>query len=250
MTDTAPHIPAPASPLKPQHAATTGPRKAEQPYPLRRAVTARISSLQEDYRKDSPRAVQDLARLRRGIGRQANETPDLWGLLGIEQFYAAQPQDRSLSEAEALRAESAAHVAVTLWALHQQSNRTKAMHVADGASLGAAVRRLMAGTDSDEPIRKRLLRAGTATTFDVLSHRLRELVVLLRKAEIPLDYGLLADHLEQWQKPGGPTQVRQAWGRGFHAYRLPTDAARPRNSTPEAPDTHANAGCNDTKDQT
>ncbi|KJY26254.1 hypothetical protein VR44_30555 [Streptomyces katrae] len=217
---------------------------------MRWAVTARVSSLQEGYRKDSPRAVQDLARLRRGIGRQANETPDLWGLLGIEQFYAAQPEDRPLSEAKAVRAERAAHVAVTLWALHQQSNRTKAMHADDGASLGAAVRRLMAGTESDEPIRKRLLRAGTATTFDVLSHRLRELVVLLRKAEIPLDYGLLADHLEQWQKPGGPTRVRQAWGRDFHAYRRPTDPERPRNSTPEAPDTHATADRDDMKDQT
>ncbi len=250
MTETAPHIPAPAPPPKTQQAVNLAPRKAAQPTPLRRAVAARIRSLQADYCGNSPQAAQDLARLRRGIGRQANETPDLWGLLGIEQFYAAQPDDRPVSEAKALRAERAAHVAVTLWSLHQQSNRTKPMHVADGASLGAAVRRLMAGTDSDEPIRKRLLRAGTATTFDVLSHRLRELVVLLRRAEIPLDYGLLADHLEQWQKPGGRVQVRQAWGRGFHAYRLPTDTERPRNGTPDALDSPANTRHDDMKDQT
>ncbi|WP_234008819.1 type I-E CRISPR-associated protein Cse2/CasB [Streptomyces sp. Mg1] len=133
-------------------------------------------------------------------------------------------------------------------ALHQQSNRTKRMHVADGASLGTAVRRLMSGSDSDEPIRKRLLRAGTATSFDVLGQRLRELVVLLRTAEIPLDYGLLAEQLDRWQKPGGPSLVRQAWGRSFHAYRPPADPGQQQDDAPELPESDALA--NQTKDQT
>ncbi|MFD8292972.1 type I-E CRISPR-associated protein Cse2/CasB [Streptomyces lavendulae] len=218
MTETAPQIPAPAPP--PVRGPDGDTTRGKHPGPLRQSVAARILSLQHDYHSDRPWAVQALAQLRRGIGRPANDLPDLWNLLGMEQFYAARPKGRRMDDGEALRAERAAHVAVTLWALHQQSNRAKRMHVPDGASLGTAVRRLMSGTDSDEPIRKRLIRAGTATTYEVLAQRLRELVVLLRAAEIPLDYGLLAEHLDQWQQPGGPTKVRQAWGRSFQAYRL------------------------------
>ncbi|MFI7179239.1 type I-E CRISPR-associated protein Cse2/CasB [Streptomyces spororaveus] len=248
MTQPAPQIPAPAPPPDPHQPSTPAGTADREPGPLRKAMAQHIRILQDAYHRDSPQAVQALARLRRGIGRQASETPDLWGLVGIEAFYAGQPDDRRPSEAEALRAERAAHVAVTLWALHQQSNRARRMHVGDGISLGTAVRRLMSGTDRDEPIQKRLVRAGTATTFDVLSHRLRELVVLLRKAEIPLDYGLLAEQLDQWQKPGGPRLVRQAWGRSFHAYRPPTASGQPENDASEAP--RNGATDNEPKDQT
>ncbi|MGK5544083.1 type I-E CRISPR-associated protein Cse2/CasB [Streptomyces sp. URMC 127] len=186
---------------------------------LRVAVDQHIRQLQNGYFLDHAHAVQALARLRRGIGRPATELPDLWGLVGVEQYYASGPGARRPIE-EALRAESAAHIAVTLWALHQQSNRSKRMHVDGGPSVGTAVRRLMSGNpDRDEPFRKRLVRAGTATNLDVLTQRLREIVVLLRKAEIPLDYGLLAEQLDQWQRSGGPSDVRRAWGRSFHGYR-------------------------------
>ncbi|MEU5188858.1 type I-E CRISPR-associated protein Cse2/CasB [Streptomyces klenkii] len=198
--------------------ATTVPQ--DQQRTVRAAVDQHIRKLQNGYFLDQAYAVQALARLRRGIGRPAMELPDLWGLLGVEQYYEAGPGARRPTEEEALRAENAAHIAVTLWALHQQSNRSKRMHIDGGPSMGTAVRRLMSGSaDRDEPLRKRLVRAGTATNVDVLTQRLREIVVLLRKAEIPLDYGLLAEQLDQWQRPDGPSDVRRAWGRSFHAYR-------------------------------
>ncbi len=236
MTDTVPSIPAPTE-------ASTARRKTDTHFgPLRHAVNQHVRTLQNDYRADRSHAVQALARLRRGVGRQATELPDLWGLVGIEQFHQAYLEQRKVpvDEQTGLRAERAAHVAVTLWALHQQSNRTTSMHVSGGSSMGAAVRRLMSGTDSDEPIRKRLVRAGTATTLDVLAQRLRDLVVLLRAAEIPLDYGLLAEQLDQWQKPGGPSEVRQAWGRGFHAYRAAPNASKEPSAPTTQPDSTAN----------
>ncbi|MBT2544987.1 type I-E CRISPR-associated protein Cse2/CasB [Streptomyces sp. ISL-44] len=237
MTDTAPRIPAPLGSSAPRHG-------VDKPFgPLRHAVTGHIRTLQNDYRADRSHAVQALARLRRGVGRQATELPDLWGLVGIEQFHEAYFAQRQVpvGEEAALRAERAAHVAVTLWALHQQSNRAKPMHVSGGPSMGAAVRGLMSGTDSDEPIRKRLVRAGTATTLDVMAQRLRDLVVLLRAAEVPLDYGLLAEQLDQWQRPGGPSQVRQAWGRSFHAYRASAPDTAKDGAVPVAqPETAAN----------
>ncbi|MEU6310822.1 type I-E CRISPR-associated protein Cse2/CasB [Streptomyces sp. NPDC047014] len=227
MTDTAPTIPAPAASREVPQA------PVKEPGPLRRAVSEHIHTLQTGYFADRPHAVQTLARLRRGVGRQPTQTPDLWGLVGVEGFYAAYlaQRGRPAGDAEALRAERAAHVAVTLWAVHQQSNRSKRMHVAGGPSVGTAVRRLMSGTDADDPVRKRFVRAGTSSTFDVLAQRLRELVALMRTAEVPLDYGLLAEQLDQWQRPGGTGRVRQAWGRSFHAYRPPAPAPAPAHGT-------------------
>ncbi|KOU65117.1 hypothetical protein ADK90_03150 [Streptomyces sp. XY413] len=228
--------------------APTGSRDAPQAAvkehgPLRQAVDQHIRTVQSGYLADRSDAVQALARLRRGVGRQPTETPELWGLVGVEGFHAAYlaQRRRPAGEAEALRAERAAHIAVTLWAVHQQSNRSKRMHVADGPFVGTAVRRLMPGGDADDPLRKRLVRAGTSSTVDVLAQRLRELVTLLRTAEVPLDYGLLAEQLDQWQRPGGPAQVRQAWGRSFHAYRPPTaKAAKDQDASAALPETATN----------
>lgn len=184
-----------------------------------------IVRLQAGYRNDRPDAVAALARIRRGAGRPANTLPDLWGLTGTERLFGY-----GLDEKEITRAENAVHIAVTLWALHQQSRRDANMHVSDGPQFGSAVRKLMPGAEIDEAIRKRFVRAGTATSLDVLSQRLRDLVLLLRQAALPLDYGLLADQLYQWQEPGGQTLVHRAWGRSFHAFR-PAEAGSAANPT-------------------
>jgi CRISPR system Cascade subunit CasB len=136
------------------------------------------------------------------------------------------------------RAEEALHLAVTLWALHQQSHREADMH-RGGLGLGRAVRVLMIpssgnaqsaletrrGVDGgtakiepelNEPLRRRFVRVGTASSLDMLAQRLREIILLLRKDAIPLDYGLLADQLYRWQRPALSAEVRREWGRDFH----------------------------------
>jgi CRISPR system Cascade subunit CasB len=185
--------------------------------PVGGSATRHIAQLQRGYREDRPDAVAALARIRRGAGRSPGEVPDLWGLTGTELLYAAAPGWGESTRM--VRAENAMHVAVTLWALHQQSHREAGMHQAGGPELGGAVRRLMPDGDIDEPIRKRFVRAATASSLDVLAQRLREIVVLLRVNAVPLDYGVLAEQLFQWQQPGGPAQVHRAWGRSFHSYR-------------------------------
>ncbi|MFE9934258.1 type I-E CRISPR-associated protein Cse1/CasA [Streptomyces sp. NPDC005533] len=217
VIDTVPTVP--AAPIWSQK--SRGPAKEFSL--LHQAVAQHIRTLQNDYLADRSHAVRALARLRRSHGCPA-DMPDLRGLGGVEQFFEhrlTQQHASARAAAEMPRAERAAHVAVALWAVHQQPSQTKHMHIAGGPSVGTAVRRLMSGTDSDAPIRKRLVRAGTASTLEVMAQRLRDLVVQLRAAEIPLDYGLLAEQLDLWQKPGGPLQVRRAWGRAFHAHRLP-----------------------------
>ncbi|MDY0810826.1 type I-E CRISPR-associated protein Cse2/CasB [Kitasatospora purpeofusca] len=184
------------------------------------ATRDHIGQLQRGYRADEAAAVARVAQIRRGAGRPIGALPELWGLTGLERLY---PQGRTGSS-DAL-AENAMHTAVTLWSLHQQSHRETGMHRTSGPQLGGAVRQLMPADDIDEPLRKRFVRAGAAPTFDILAQRLREIVVLLRREAVPLDYGLLADQLYRWQLPDGRGEVNRSWGRSFHAYR------RPRSTT-------------------
>ncbi|KUN58408.1 type I-E CRISPR-associated protein Cse2/CasB [Streptomyces griseorubiginosus] len=207
-------------------------------------AAARITTWQEGYLRDRPKDVAALARLRRGAGRDAGQLPDLWTLVDTTALHARLDGVRPLREEELVRAEDALHVALTLWALHQQSRPTR-MHrphtARRPAGLGAAVRRLMPPDGIDEPIRKRLVRAGLAADLTSLSQRLRDLVVLLRRADIPLDYGLLAGQLYAWQWPAGADRVRREWGRSFHArqeheHPAPGNNATTANDTVSSPD--------------
>ncbi|MFI6713496.1 type I-E CRISPR-associated protein Cse2/CasB [Nonomuraea sp. NPDC050478] len=192
---------------------------------------AYISELQKGYLKDQSWAVATLAQLRRGAGKLPQEVPELWGVCGIERLY----EERDLTEKEAVRAEAALFLAVTLYALHQQSQDSQGMHK-DGVDLGEAVRRLMPDDGIDETIRRRFVRLGTATTRQALANRLREIVTLLRRDSIELDYALLARLLYLAQDPDGMRRVRERWGRAFHAYRRrtsPTETGADNAASPE-----------------
>ncbi|MFI5799040.1 type I-E CRISPR-associated protein Cse2/CasB [Streptomyces sp. NPDC051677] len=204
-------------------------------------AAVQIDRWQEGYLRDSPKDVAALARLRRGAGRDAADLPDLWTLVDTSPLYARLDDVRPLSEEELVRAENALHAALTLWAMHQQSRgaHMHRPHARGGpggpAGLGAAVRRLMPPDGIDEPVRKRLVRAGTAPDLTSLSQRLRDLIVLLRRADIPLDYGLLAGQLYAWQWPGGADTVRREWGRSFHSWQDPAAPASAQSADGAAP---------------
>ncbi|MGA4842177.1 type I-E CRISPR-associated protein Cse2/CasB [Streptomyces sp. G45] len=235
------------------------------------AAAETIGRLQAGYRHSLPPAIAAVARLRREAGRDPHATPTSWGLDDLEALTrlrdlasrqeeddATKPflyQDRVRREAQEEREDRAVHLAVTLWALHQQSLREEPMHVS-GWTLGRAARRLAEGrtgsrdrvgdedsgpdtaaeegtrpkavpdADLSPAVRKRFVRVGGSTDFDTLGVRLRELVLLLRTARIPLDYGRLADQLDRWQQVAFQAGVRREWGRGFHRVHAPsTDPA-------------------------
>ncbi|WP_328869597.1 type I-E CRISPR-associated protein Cse2/CasB [Streptomyces sp. NBC_00287] len=242
-----------------------------------------------------PAAVAAVARLRREAGRTSLADPASWGLDDAEELtrvrekrliekqleQEGQAADPSFFSSAARRRreqadeqeEIAVHIAVTLWALHQQSLRDEPMH-RPGWPLGRAVRRLAHGMtgvhdpstppensaagdrdaapanqaveEASETIRKRFVRIGTASHIDLLAVRLREMVLLLRGARIPLDYGLLADQLLRWQDQTRRADVCRAWGREFHAvYRSRTaDMDKVGTVSPSAED-HVEADAGD-----
>lgn len=177
-------------------------------------VDERVRQLQGGYMKDLSEAVATLAKLRRGAGKPIEAVPELVGLTLDYRLY----ERFSVSDPRTEDAEAAAHEALTLYALHQQSKREKGMH-RRGRDLGGAVRRLMPSEAIDEPLRRRFVQAASAATPETRLDRLRGIVQLLRAEDVPLDYGLLADQLYQARTPAGAVRVRRAWGRGFQAHR-------------------------------
>ena len=163
-----------------------------------------------EYR--DPAAVAALARLRRGVGKAPGD------VLDILEFTVSAEFRRGPSELEPSVDEWAAHVALTLFAVHQQS-RGERMH-RRGRGLGTALRSLHPGDQKSlpEPLARRFRMLGTADSFSELTHHLRGAVQLLRAGGAPLDYGVLADQLVTW-KLHGPDPVQLAWGRQFYRTR-------------------------------
>jgi CRISPR system Cascade subunit CasB len=177
-------------------------------------VEAQVNDLQNRYLNTTyrdPAAVAALARLRRGVGKQPGEVLELLEYTVSEQLRPG-PDDEPGPE------ERAVHVAMTLFAVHQQS-RGERMH-RRGRGLGVALRSLHSGDQKrlPDPLVSRFRMLGTADSFPELTHHLRGVVQLLRVGGEPLDYGLLADQLVTWQLRGR-SGVQLVWGRQFHRTR-------------------------------
>ncbi|CCH29291.1 type I-E CRISPR-associated protein Cse2/CasB [Actinosynnema sp. NPDC047251] len=183
--------------------------------PVGDVVHSRVQQLQEGVLTNRSAAVAGLARLRRGVGKPAGTVHEVLQYTVSDRFAGPDAGD------EPTAGEKAAHVALTLFALHQQSQRTR-MHQR-GFGLGRSMRLLHPKEFEADvpPVLRRFQALGTSESPEELVHHLRGVVQLLRANGIPLDYGALADDLVQWQRRGGASRVRLRWGRDF--YRAPRD---------------------------
>ncbi|MGQ0841641.1 type I-E CRISPR-associated protein Cse2/CasB [Actinokineospora sp.] len=180
------------------------------PETVQTIVAQRIGVLQNGYIANRSAGVAALARLRRAVGKPPGS------VLDVLEHTLAPEFARNWSADTPSWDETAAHLCMTLYAVHQQSQSHR-MHQ-PGRRLGTAVRRLIheAEVKPDHPVTRRFTMLGTADSLDELVHHLRGMVQLLRAEQIPLDYGLLARQLVHWQRPNGPAAVRLVWGRDFH----------------------------------
>ena len=189
-------------------------------------VSRRAERLQRTRGTSSTTAL--LARLRDNVGREPGVAPEIWsvtvdGVSDDARSDVPTPQERAV------------HAALTLYAVHQQSRDAGAHR--PGIGLGQAVSRLerergWTGKDQDEgkvsPVRRRFNAVVTSTSLPELTHHLRGLVTLMRSEDVGLDYGLLADDLAQFQRPGGQDVVRRRWGRQLHHLdAAPADPSAP-----------------------
>ena len=172
------------------------------------------------------------AQLRHGLGKEVGSVPSIWTYTLESERPGLRDKDKD-KDKELSRGERAVHTSLTLWARHQGSNAAP-MHMVEAKeaprSFGAAVRALAEKGRGDKrpeetPVFRRLSSVVAAPAFDALAHHLRGIVDLLEAAEIPMDYGLLATDLFEWQSPQRRGAVTRRWGRQFARAPIPAENA-------------------------
>lgn len=179
------------------------------------------TGLQTRYLRGEPRARGELAQLRAAVTAPPGSNPAIWHLTQV-------PVPPHTGD-DPTPDEIAAHTALTLYAIHQQS-RPDPQHLA-GLSLGHAARQLVGrGDKENESFRKRFNALVTSSTIGELRYHLKSFTSLLRSNSVSMSYALLAEDLVRFQRPGGAAKVRRTWARDFASLAQPT----PTNSTPSS----------------
>lgn len=177
-----------------------------------RYVATRIAALAPDPVRLSPYARAALAQLRRGVGKEPGSVPRIW-----ELTLAASTEDGSQPGGWE---ENAVHIALTQWAMHQQS-KTSPMHN-PARSFGEALRLLASKQDRVKPhstaAYRRMMALASSRQLTGITTHARGLIGQLRSEGISFDYGRWADDLYALQVPGRLAEVQRRWGRDF--YRL------------------------------
>lgn len=176
-----------------------------------RFVVRQIHGLLDASRESEGRAR--LAQLRRGLGKAPGTMPELW-----QTTLSGLPESLYSKDGQPTPGEWAVHIALTLFAFHQQGFETKAQSMnQSGERLGQAVGKLVKNEKDDLPrIKRRFDAAATSDDVAELSNHLRGLVSLLKAAEQPLDYQALAEDLLWFQYPAARDRVRLRWGQDFY----------------------------------
>ena len=157
----------------------------------------------------------ELAWLRRGIGKNPGEMPDLWGIL-----YEDMPENFIGNTDEPSKEELSCYTALTLFALHQQGMNiaSQCMHI-KGKKIGQSLRMLsdaLGDAGAENRVLKQLSALSTSKNRDEYSYHLRKIVYLLKSEKIPLDYGKLATDLYLLQYDEYASSVKLQWARDFY----------------------------------
>lgn len=182
-----------------------------------RYVASRVSKLQGGYLSDAGRgnAARQLAELRRAVGKEPGSAPNTWAiefdgcpdsLIGVGQ----RPSE----------GENAIHAALTLYAIHQQSQKQGMHCTGKEHDLGSAVRKCIYLNRDGESLEngelpRRFSAMVTADSIDEVVHYARQLIKMLRSESIAIDYGRLAQQLLLFQNPYARHRVLLEWGRGY-----------------------------------
>lgn len=167
---------------------------------------------------ESPWSRAMLAKLRRGVGKQPGELPELF-----EIFLSNMPEELYGKGDDPSYSEWAIYTALTLFALHQQGKEHsmsvggKIENKNTGNSLGAAVGYLVKQDRDREPaIKRRFDSVATANVFTEFAHHARGLIQLLRAGDIALDYPRFAEDLFWFQFDEMRNRVRLRWGEDYY----------------------------------
>lgn len=182
---------------------------------IKNFVSRKIHILQAEADFGSGKAM--LANLRRGVGREIGELPQVLGILLQDM-----PENFWSEDGTATREEWVCYTVLTLYALHQQGYDTKKqwMHTEEEVSMGRALYRLKNSYDNDPNAEQRIVQKlrtlASAVDRKELSYHLRGIVQLLKSNGIPMNYKNLAEDLYDMQFSDGKRRVCLKWGQDFY----------------------------------
>ena len=191
----------------------------EQCMEIKSCIYKKINKLKSDARQGKSGYKAELAELRRGVGHMPGELASVTGILleVLPEKYFGFGNNPSYEE-------WAVYIALTLFAVHQQSNdiENELMHQ-QGESIGKAI----AGLIRDENDRDRIIKKMTiilkSKDVEDLSYHLKSMIYLLRSGNIKVDYADLAQDIYKFQIREYTDSVRLKWGREFYRYALPKE---------------------------
>jgi len=167
----------------------------------------------------SPAAVKaQLAHLRNGVGKSPGSQPALW------EVTLSELPESLISQSEVpTKGEWAIHVALTLYALHQQGKDLRSQNMNHPSNtLGIGARQLREeNPDKADAVRRRFNIVAMADSFESLTWHLRGFIQLLKASSIPLDYSKLAEDLYWFQLAEARDGIRLKWGQDFYRTFLP-----------------------------
>lgn len=177
-------------------------------------VGKKISILQAEAGKGDGKAM--LANLRRGVGNEPGEMPQLFGVILLDM-----PEEFMSESGIATKEEWACYIALTLYALHQQGRplESQPMHTKENISIGRALSRLarvLNDPNAEQRMLQRLQKLATAVDMKELSYHLRGVIQILKSNGIPINYQDFAADLYEIQMPGSKKQVCFRWGQDFY----------------------------------
>ena len=149
---------------------------------------------------------ETLAALRQGIGREAGSIPAMWRYYSVASDYPSRPSQELACE----------HICLTLFGLHQQSQRSRRMDQ-PGQSIATALRSLRHGRYSGNPeaLDRRVEAAATSSSITEFAYHLRGLIALLKRDDLGIDYTFLYEDLKIFHFSDGAARVRRRWGRDY-----------------------------------
>lgn len=179
--------------------------------PLRevgKLVDQRIKPLQSGYLAGTSTAQANMAELRRSVALSPGENPRIWQLTE----YPVHPGTSD----NPTREEWAVHLAMTLYAIHQQSRSQPAYQRGDNFS--QAVNRLAKATDREDTIWMRFTAILTSPSIHGIREHMQSIIGQLHSNSsfISVDYAALADDLNALQNPRLANSIRLKWERDYY----------------------------------
>lgn len=175
-------------------------------------VWQKINALRTSSNDAKVRAM--LARFRHCIGEKPGAEPDVWAYT-----IGDLPEELQTKSMEPTKAEWAIHIAMTLFAMHQQgSNIQSDCMYREKYTLGKAIRLLAdsKGEGGEEAVKRRFNATVTSESIEEFAHHLRSMIQLLKTVSIPLDYEQLTRELVLFQNPDNRDGLRLRWGQDFY----------------------------------